>query len=204
VKRWPLFVFLFGALVCLSMSTIFHLFFVHSQECSNFLARLDYAGISFLIGGSCYPMYFYSYFCHTNLQVIYLTSITTLCLSCFLCSLSKDFTSPSKRGFRGLLYLLAGISAGFPVIHLGFLYNTDGMIPNQSLILWVLGGISYILGACIYICRFPEKFWPGKFCYIGSSHQIWHCFVLMGIMIHFFASVNLYHERLSNSYCPNI
>ena len=63
VKKWPLFVFLFGAIVCLSMSTFFHLCHVHSEEFANFVARLDYAGISLLIAGSCFPIYYYSYFC---------------------------------------------------------------------------------------------------------------------------------------------
>lgn len=63
VKKWPLFVFLFGAIACLSMSAFFHLCFVHSKEFSEFLARLDYAGISLLIAGSCFPIYYYSYFC---------------------------------------------------------------------------------------------------------------------------------------------
>ena len=51
VRRWPLFVFLTGAVVCLMGSAIFHLFFVHSMSMCNFLARLDYAGIAFLIAG---------------------------------------------------------------------------------------------------------------------------------------------------------
>jgi adiponectin receptor len=63
IKKWPLFVFLFGAVSCLSMSSLFHLYFVHSKDTSEFLARLDYAGISLLIAGSCFPIYYYSYFC---------------------------------------------------------------------------------------------------------------------------------------------
>lgn len=63
VKKWPLFVFLFGAVSCLSMSAYFHLFWVQSKEISEILARLDYAGISLLIAGSCFPLYYYSFFC---------------------------------------------------------------------------------------------------------------------------------------------
>lgn len=63
VRRWPLFVFLFGAVSCLSMSAFFHLCFVYSKDFSEFIARLDYAGISLLIAGSCFPIYYYSFFC---------------------------------------------------------------------------------------------------------------------------------------------
>lgn len=64
VRRWPLFVFLTGAIICLTGSALFHWFFVHSEVTSVFLARLDYAGISFLIAGSCYPPYYYFFYCN--------------------------------------------------------------------------------------------------------------------------------------------
>ncbi len=63
IRRWPLFIFLFGAIICLGCSAVFHWFCVYSQQWSNFLNRLDYAGISILIAGSCYPPYFYFFYC---------------------------------------------------------------------------------------------------------------------------------------------
>ena len=63
IKKWPLFVMLLGAVACLSGSTIFHLCSVHSREWHNFLSRLDYAGISLLILGSCYPPCYYYFYC---------------------------------------------------------------------------------------------------------------------------------------------
>ena len=63
IKKWPLFVNLLGAVACLSGSTLYHLFSVHSKEWNNSLSRLDYAGISLLIMGSCYPPYYYYFYC---------------------------------------------------------------------------------------------------------------------------------------------
>jgi len=97
VKKWPLFVFLFGAISCFSMSAVFHLFYVKSRELSEFLARLDYAGISLLIAGSCFPIYYYSYFCKEFFRIFYLSVISTVCLIIFLFSHSKSFTLPSKQ-----------------------------------------------------------------------------------------------------------
>ena len=64
VKRWPIFIFLLGAVSCLSMSAFFHLFWVQNKNLSEILARFDYAGISLLIAGSCFPIYYYSFFCN--------------------------------------------------------------------------------------------------------------------------------------------
>ena len=67
VKKWPLFVMLISAIICLSFSAIFHLFCALDQEAHEFLNRMDYAGISILIAGSCYPPYFYFFYCNTSI-----------------------------------------------------------------------------------------------------------------------------------------
>ena len=63
IGRWPLFLMLFAAIVCFGFSTSFHWFSIYSKNLYSFLCRLDYAGITFLIPGSCYPPYFYFYYC---------------------------------------------------------------------------------------------------------------------------------------------
>ena len=63
IPRWPLFIMLSAAIVCLGCSTTFHWFGIYSKKVFKFLSRLDYAGITFLIPGSCYPPYFYFYYC---------------------------------------------------------------------------------------------------------------------------------------------
>lgn len=63
LSRWPVFVQLICAIICLGCSAIFHLFSAHSHKTHAILNRLDYAGISILIAGSCYPPYFYFFYC---------------------------------------------------------------------------------------------------------------------------------------------
>ena len=63
VSRWPIFVYIFSAMICLLCSSIFHLFTAHSMNMSKIMSRLDYAGISILIAGSFYPHIYYAFFC---------------------------------------------------------------------------------------------------------------------------------------------
>jgi hypothetical protein len=63
IKRWPLFIMLSAAIICFGFSTSFHWFSIYSKNIYSLLCRLDYAGITFLIPGSCYPPYFYFYYC---------------------------------------------------------------------------------------------------------------------------------------------
>jgi adiponectin receptor len=71
MRRWPLFVFLVSAVICLSSSAIFHWFSAHSKNYHSFLSRLDYAGISLLIAGSCYPPYFYFFYCEPCIIILF-------------------------------------------------------------------------------------------------------------------------------------
>ena len=52
----PLAVHILAACVCMGFSAIYHLFNVKNPEVAANLARLDYAGIAFLIYGSALPV----------------------------------------------------------------------------------------------------------------------------------------------------
>lgn len=59
----------------------------------------------------------------------------------------------------------------------------------------------YIAGVLIYIARVPERFYPGKFDFVGNSHNIWHCFVLSAAVMHFVASLEALAIR-EVTFCP--
>lgn len=63
LERWPVFIMLVSAIICLGCSATFHWFCAHSPMVHDLLNRLDYAGISILIAGSCYPPYYYFFYC---------------------------------------------------------------------------------------------------------------------------------------------
>ena len=65
LRRWPLFIMLCAAIVCLGFSASFHLFGIMSKNIYQIMSRLDYAGITFLIAGSCFPPYFYFFYCES-------------------------------------------------------------------------------------------------------------------------------------------
>ena len=63
VSKWPLFVYLLSAAICLGFSAVFHLFFVYSPEACISLSKLDYTGIIILIFGSVVPTIQYMFAC---------------------------------------------------------------------------------------------------------------------------------------------
>lgn len=59
VKRWPVYVFTAGAMLCLLTSTVCHLFGCCARHVSQFIWRFDYVGIALLIVCSFYPPVYY-------------------------------------------------------------------------------------------------------------------------------------------------
>ena len=196
---WPIFVIIFSAIACLSFSTSFHLFGLMNAKYFNVLNRFDYGGISLLISGSCYPPYYYFFYYSIKYRNIYLIFITTFGLGTFLYSLTDDFNKPQRRTLRGILFLIFGLSAGVPILHMAFFgYTIEGYNPDAIFINWYLGGISYVVGTFFYILRFPEKSFPRIFDYFGASHQIFHVLVFFGALFHFIGSLDAYNYRFKH------
>ena len=120
----------------------------------------------------------------------------------FVVSVREKFTSKEYHTIRGSLFLTFGISAAIPIMHL-IIFGAEGFDGSFSFILWIIGGLSYIIGALLYILKFPERFWPGRFCIVGNSHQIFHILVLVGVFTHYFGCLQTYSYR-ANNYCNNL
>ncbi len=94
-------------------------------------------------------------------------------ISLFAASSTYHINAP--RIVSPILYLLMGWMALIPM---RVLWKT---IPSLSLILLVSGGVSYSIGAVIYALKKPNPK-PGFF----GFHEIFHIFVLLGAVLHFF------------------
>ena len=196
LSRWPLFVIIHSAILLFIFSASFHSIGTINEKYHDILNRFDYGGISLLISGSCYPPYYYFFYYSNTFKYFYLTEITVLGIGTFLYSLTDDFNKPQKRTLRGIIFLVFGLCTGIPIFHMAFFGNKiKGNGPGIKLINWYLGGVSYVVGALLYILRFPEKKFPKKFDYIGASHQIFHVLVFLGAFFHFLGSLDAYNYR---------
>ena len=194
--KWPLYIIIISAILCFTFSASFHSIGSMSATHHNILNRFDYGGISLLISGSCYPPYYYFFYFSEKIKIFYLSEITIFGISTFLYSLTDDFNKPKRRSLRGTIFLIFGLCTGIPILHMAFFGDKiKGYSPGLKLINWYIGGISYIVGALLYILRYPEKKYPGKFDYIGASHQLFHILVFFGAFFHFLGSIDAYNYR---------
>ncbi len=87
----------------------------------------------------------------------------------------KLFYLQAPRILSPVIYLSMGWMAVIPFGQLWFL-----MTPI-SIILLISGGIAFSIGAAIYAMKKPDPY-PGTF----GFHEIFHLFILIGALLHFF------------------
>ncbi|KAF0534062.1 HlyIII-domain-containing protein [Gigaspora margarita] len=109
------------------------------------------------------------------------------------------FRTPDFRWFRTSLFLaqdelhfynnyffFKGGSVVVPIIHAVILYGLN-VCYNIIAFKWMLSTILiYFVGAIIYGARVPEKLSPGSFDIWGSSHQIFHVFVVLACICNYY------------------
>lgn len=131
VSKWPLFVHLASAAICLGLSTFYHLFFVYSPDACSFLAKLDYTGITILIFGSTVPGINYFFACsevhckinfaiirNIDLRYLFMFMSGTSCLVVFVLSMLPVFNKPAYKWLRGCMFLALGVSVAAPLFYL--------------------------------------------------------------------------------------
>ncbi|KAM0204847.1 hypothetical protein ACHAQD_007216 [Fusarium lateritium] len=192
-----------GAVVCLGMSATFHTLLNHSATVAKWGNKLDYTGIVALIVGSYVPALYYGFFCLPNLMTAYLWVICILGTGCGLVSWIERFRTPTWRPYRTMMFIGLGVSGIVPVIHGACIYGLQGLEERMSLSWVVLHGAMYIFGAVLYAARWPERSAPGSFDIWGNSHQIFHVFVILAAVTHFYGMAKAfdYHHTIMGSKC---
>ena len=153
----------FGLIVLYTMSSIYH--GLKPGTAKMVFEIFDHSAIYILIAASYTPFLYLVVNSPMNKVILVIQWIV-----CFLGILFKAFFTGKFKLFSTLLYLIMGWMIVFAW---NDLVNN---INRVSLIYLVLGGVLYSLGTIFYswkICKF--------------NHMIWHIFVIMGSISHFFA-----------------
>jgi channel protein, hemolysin III family len=153
----------FGLIVLYTMSSIYH--GLKPGTAKMVFEIFDHSAIYILIAASYTPFLYLVVNSPMNKVILAIQWIV-----CFLGILFKAFFTGKFKLFSTLLYLIMGWMIVFAW---NDLINN---INRVSLIYLVLGGVLYSLGTIFYswkICKF--------------NHMIWHIFVILGSISHFFA-----------------
>ena len=154
--------FSFGLLLVYSSSSIYH--FVKSTELKKRLQVLDHISIYYLILGSYAPVCLVTLYDYSGISIFIVVLTLTV-----IGTLKKLFYTGKYELISLSLYLTMGWLIIFDI---NSLFN---LIDFNAKLLIILGGVSYTFGTIFY-----------AFDKIKYFHSIWHLFVLVGSVLHYF------------------
>ena len=154
--------FSFGLLLVYCSSTLYH--YVTEANLKEKLRIFDHVSIYYLITGSYAPVCLITLYEYSGLTMFF----TVLILS-IIGTLFKIFNKNRYEKFSLLLYLFLGWLIVFDIQTLFNLIDTNG----KNLV--ILGGVFYTVGVFFYLSES-----------IKNNHAIWHIFVLLGSISHYF------------------
>lgn len=134
------------------------------------LRKFDHIAVNFLIAGTYIPL------CITilsgTLGTVLLSIIWGLAIVAGL--ISFFWINPPRWVTAGIYLGLGWVS----VISIPFIYQNAGMTP----LYWMIGGgVFYTIGGVLYAIK-----WPGRNNPRFGCHEIFHCFIVLGTIVHFF------------------
>ncbi|GLI62283.1 hypothetical protein VaNZ11_004845 [Volvox africanus] len=200
VPRWPVYVFMAGAMICLFLSAVCHLFGCCSRHLAQIIWRFDYAGIAILIVTSFYPPVYYAFLCQSYWRIFYLITTSVMGAGAVAVSLLDVFQKTEWRAFRASMFAGLGLWGVVPLIH-ACIAHSDIAAVRGATALDVLMGALYLLGAVIYATRVPERWLPGRFDVWLHGHQIFHILIVLAALAHYRAVMLLLHWRDASGGC---
>ncbi len=151
-------------IIAYSASSAYH--YAKTDKLKRILKKFDHISIYYLIAGSYTP-----FMLVTMRGAVGWVVFSVVWALAFLGTFLKIVSAPSGTKFWSVgLYLAMGW------LIVGVLWELIPTLPTTGLVFLVLGGIFYTFGVLFYL----KKSWL-------YSHAVWHIFVLLGTVMHFFA-----------------
>lgn len=186
------------ACACFLLSAIYHLFKLHSYSVYRVVVTLDYMGIFVMIFGSFISGLHFEFYCHSTERTIYQAGISSMCVAGMVLTFTPYFNDVKYDNLRVASYFGTVAFAVFPMAHAVISFG------SHKLVKWMILLGLYAAGAVFYITKFPESKYPGKFDIWFSSHQLWHTFVVLAALWHYYAISTLHEEVQQEGFCETM
>lgn len=157
-------IFGFSMMLMYTASTVYHA--ISGIETKKVLKKIDHISIYYLIAGTYTPILLV--LMRNNVGWMMLGTIWGLALIGTI--LKLVLTNIDGHFWSISLYLTMGW------LIVGAFKQVTEVLPTKAFVFLLLGGFFYTLGVFFYM-------WKSK----PYSHVVWHCFVLLGSVMHFLA-----------------
>ncbi|XP_025829290.1 progestin and adipoQ receptor family member 3 isoform X2 [Agrilus planipennis] len=189
---------LFSFQTTMIVSVLYHTFSCRSEEDMASFLCFDLLGIALSLLSIYTSGVYYAFWCHQGLRQFYLLTVTLI----FILAMSLQIPSFNVDTNIKMATFVSWAAYGvIPTLHwtisMGGLEN-----PMVRLFLPRVIGMYTISGTAflIYITKLPERFFAGKFDFLGHSHQWWHMLVVLALY-YWHSTGMMYVEYRMNHTC---
>lgn len=186
------------SLTCLFCSSLWHTMnCLSKQSVMEKFDSADLMSVTVLVTATTLMIEYTGFYCDNFWRKFY-TSITgSLGLVALVSMTLPTLRRANMSWLRVACFLGIGFTSVVPVFQL--LYSRGATWTVQ----WYrpMGHVwpHVFIGAVIYSTKIPERFWPGKLDYIGSSHNIWHVAALIAILRGHWAMQEMYRVAVRSA-----
>ncbi|KAF2185076.1 HlyIII-domain-containing protein [Zopfia rhizophila CBS 207.26] len=175
-------IYFMAATLCLSCSVFWHTMKCHCNR--HFMmncASVDLSGVTIMISAMNVVTQYTAFYCSPSTQRLYLTLTCLTATASLLIGWSPKIRHPDLAWVRVIAFTLLGVVGLLPMAHLGIVRGW-GWAWTFYRSVWGRVVAPIFSGAWIYAGKVPERWYPGKFDFLGHSHNVWHLAVLMTIL----------------------
>lgn len=170
--EWSMVVFSLAACCMLFASTAYHIFAPLSRTAARRWLKVDKCGIAVMISGSFVPGVWLGLRCDAPAaRALWL--VGALGLLVIGLALGVEVVPERHHNATFAAMVCSGL---LPTLHFCLAVRSEVLwlfLPK----LFAMFGL-YGIGFAVYLSRWPEASYPGRFDVLGASHQLWHLCVL--------------------------
>lgn len=143
------------------------------------------------------PFIYYAFYCDKQKAYTYIAINVAVGTASLVSNL---FSWAQKHENRGLRILIIGVASAFCTIGLIHVFVNEFIFGNfgdsytmkPTLYFLIPTTLFYSVGFMFFLAKCPERKRPGHYDMCGHSHQIWHVFVVLGIIFTYLSSIASY------------
>lgn len=182
-------------------SALFHCLVCHSEEIALWSVRCDMVGIVAHLVGMCAYIIHSMWKCDPyRMKTAFARIALTFAVLTYACT-TKEFTNKRYKAVKPIPFIIFGIVLMYPM----WVWAADPTIVGETsglkdtvIALCTASWCFLLLSVCFYVARFPERWFPGQYDFLGSSHQIFHSLVVVSSSCALLAS----HIVRQDEWCP--
>lgn len=189
--RWPLLVFLAGAMTCFATSALFHVMCCVSAAYNAMFLKLDFAGIVVVMWSMYWPWVCYTFGIRAYVTtIVYMAMASLVSVGTLYTAVSDAMVGNSRsiQLIRPVLFGLQAVVGVVPLVHASSMYWPQVQFATKMVVAQLL---LHATGATVYSTKVPERFFPGMFDTTASSHTLFHIFIVAGFVAYYHGMLHL-------------